>query len=475
MNIKIKATFFGIFTFVSVSLAYGQNLPKALLLTGNGNEPKVIEGYPPWIHEFHTEMVSEILSNIVVTETTSDLGFLNDETLKDYDLIISYSLFLSPNKEQLDALYDFISQGKSLLTLHCGILSFLNWDRYEEVMGGIFIGGPSSEPTRFNISTTNMEFWGYDYSFRENEEHPVSKVVDDFEVEDELYYFQPSTPEFEVIARAENHPVMWWHPVGKGKVMSLTLGHGAQVKKEQGYRQLLENGARWLLNFPLIKAPKLKPFSTREKKYQNVLNLAEITYSNDSNLVFEISHNDDNLLPTTERGFVDLEIGKKAGNFEFLVSARNSNGFSTENEIEAQIVEDGDGNIASYYGNKVYSSSTEAKNILFDSKNVIDGNPTTRWASDFVDPSWIMLDLQKTYEIGRIKLTWEDSYATEYTLEISENGENWNTIADVLEGDGKTDEFKFKPEIARFVRVIGKKRFRPNYGYSIFEIEVYKQ
>src|SRR5690606_34587872 len=142
--------------------------------------------------------------------------------LRQYDLVISNSIFLTPSPEELEALYAFISEGKSLLTLHCGILSFLNWDRYEEVLGGLFIGGPAIEPERFEVSTSNMEFWGYSFPFRKRQQHPVSLAVDDFTIEDELYYFQPNKTDFHVIARANNHPVMWWHPVKKGKVMSLT-------------------------------------------------------------------------------------------------------------------------------------------------------------------------------------------------------------------------------------------------------------
>ena len=247
----------------------GQKLPKALILTGNGNVPNHKVEYPPWIHEFQNEMVIDILRDEAEVDIVTDLDILTTPRLDEYDLIISNSIFLTPNQAQLDRLYAFVSNGKSYMTIHCGILSLLNWDRYEEFIGGIFIGGPSSVPAEFKVNTENVEFWGYQYSFRDAKQHPISIVTDDFITTDELYHFQPSTRDFNVIARAENLPVMWWHPVGKGKVMSLTLGHDEKAKANPGFQVLLRNGVKWLTGLPLITGAQPKVFSTRKLSYEN--------------------------------------------------------------------------------------------------------------------------------------------------------------------------------------------------------------
>lgn len=469
---KIVFSFFLLLSF-SIELS-GQKLPKALVLTGNGNIPESIEGYPPWIHEFHTQMVSDMLKDIVVTEVTEDLGVLTPEKLAEYDLIISYGLFLMPDKAQLDALYDFVAGGKQLFTVHCGLLNFLNWDRYEEVMGGIFIGGPSTEPTTFNVSTANMEFWGYDYSFRKPIEHPVSQAVDDFTISDELYFFQPTTPEFYVIARAENHPVMWWHPVEKGRVMCLTLGHGIEAKQEEGYQQLLTNGIRWLLDYPLLKTIPHRYVSKRQLRYNNFLDLEQYLL-NDTGKGVTYGAFGNHLVSFTVKGDgkLDLELSGVTGMEKSKVMAKTPNGLSTTKDFGLTVLEDGSGNIASYYGNTAISSSTESKNVLFNAVNVIDGDRTTRWGSGFVDPSWIQVDLQKNYSIGMIKLFWEDSYAKDYYVSVSENGNVWTTVAEVKDSDGGEDVIRLEPLSARYVRVTGTKRSRDIYGYSLFEIEIY--
>jgi type 1 glutamine amidotransferase len=322
-----------------------QEMPRALIITGNGNVPDHKREYPPWVHEFQNDIVVEILKETVKIDVTEDLSVLHADRLAKYDLVISNSLFLTPTKEQLHALHQFVAGGKSYFTLHCGILSLLNWDEYERFIGGIFIGGPSSVPSSFKVVTDNVELWGYKYRFREYSEHPVSKVVDDFVIQDELYHFQPSITDFHVLARAENLPVMWWHPVGKGKVMSLTLGHDEIAKNNQGYQQLLINGVRWLTGIPLIQAVNPKPFSNRKLNYENFISLNAVTNSKDGErLSFWIAENSNSqLYNVTSRvdGALDLKLSGRPGKGKFSVGAKTANGFNSTKGFDITVVEDG--------------------------------------------------------------------------------------------------------------------------------------
>ncbi len=40
-------------------------------------------------------------------------------------------------------------------------------------------------------------------------------------------------------------------------------------------------------------------------------------------------------------------------------------------------------------------------------RNAIDGNTTTRWASDWSDPQWIQVDLGAVTAINHVQLQWE--------------------------------------------------------------------
>ena len=455
-----------------------QKLPKTLILTGNGNVPSYKNGYPPWIHEFHNEKVIEILKNITTVDVATDLSVLRADRLQQYDLIISNSLFLTPDKEQLNALYQFVSNGKSYLTIHCGILSLLNWDRYEEFIGGIFIGGPSSVPAQFNVSTSNTMFWGYEYVFRKEPQHPVSIVTDDFVIKDELYHFQPSTRDFYVIARAENLPVMWWHPVGKGKVMSLTLGHDEEAKKNPGYQNLLKHGVQWLIGMPLIYGEQPKIVSNRQATYEHLMTLRATSNLDDPKSIrFNIKENTSPEIYTIEsshEGTVNLKLKGKTGNGQFIVSAMESNGLSSSRAFDISVVQDGTGNIASYHGNTATSSSSENMSGMFDAKNILDNDSSSRWSSAAADSAWVVIDLQKNYSVRKLVLEWESSFATAYDIKGSKDGKTWASLASVSDGDGQTDTVEFSPAQVRYIRINGTKRFNSRWGYSLYEVKIYQ-
>lgn len=451
-----------------ISNLYAQIRPKALILTGNGNLPVLKGSYPPWVHEFHNEEVIKILHGIVDADTTADLLNLNPQYLKQYDLLISNSLFLDPTKDELEAIYDFVAGGKSFMTLHCGILSLLNWDRYEEFMGGIFIGGPSTEPSTYRVYTSNEELWGYKYRFRDSSEHPVSRAVNDFDTEDEMYYFQPSTSKIEVIARAENHPVMWWHPVGKGKVMSITLGHDLRAKGNPGYQELLKNGIRWLTGYPLIYPHKIPVISNRALLYKNFVNTSVIP---EKNVLIHSIDNPDSLYKLISAQ--DLVLDGRVGSAPFKISVKNDKGRLTDREILLSIVEDGTGNVAAYYGNSIRGTTSENTNTMFDVRNIIDGDAGSRWSSRNCGQAEVELDLKKEYAPARILINWESSYAKRYDVLGSVDGKNWTVIKSINDGRGGKEELNVTPTKLRFVKLDLKEKAAGKRGYSIYEMELF--
>ena len=462
-----------------ITCCESQTLPKTLIITGNGNVPNYKTGYPPWIHEFQNDKVVEILNGITDVDVVSDLTVLQTDRLKQYDLIVSNSIFLTPDNNQLDALYQFVSNGKAYMTLHCGLISLLNWDRYEEFVGGIFIGGPSSVPATFKVVTDNIEFWGYQYAFRREPVHPVSIVTNDFVTKDELYHFQPSTGDFHVIARAENLPVMWWHPVGKGKVMSLTLGHDEEAKNNTGYQDLVKHGVQWLLGVPLIYGQPPKIVSTRNLLYSNYMKLhSSADDARPGTIHYRILENKNPEVATasvSEDGNVSLKLTGTTGNAQFSVEALNHEGLSSTQVFSLTVVQDGKGNLATYYGNAASASSYENNSPTFGAGNVLDNDSTTRWSSAPIESASVTVDLQKIYDVNKVVLEWEASYASAYDIQISLDGKKWNVLSAVRQSDGATDSIEIRPTKTRFVRVVGTSRANNKWGYSLYEVKVFQE
>lgn len=101
----------------------------------------------------------------------------------------------------------------------------------------------------------------------------------------------------------------------------------------------------------------------------------------------------------------------------------------------------------------------------------VDGNPATRWSSAFSDRQWITIDLGAKADLTRMRLNWESAYATDYEVQVSDDGATFTTVKEVRDGHGGIEEHDVSTS-GRFVRVVGTKRATP-YGYSLWELEVY--
>jgi hypothetical protein len=108
---------------------------------------------------------------------------------------------------------------------------------------------------------------------------------------------------------------------------------------------------------------------------------------------------------------------------------------------------------------------------MHPARYAVDGNPATRWSSRFHEPEWITVDLGTVSDIARVRLLWEEAYAKEYQLQVSDDAAAWATVASVTEGDGGIDEHAVSAR-GRYVRMHGVKRSTP-YGLSLWELEVY--
>ena len=109
-------------------------------------------------------------------------------------------------------------------------------------------------------------------------------------------------------------------------------------------------------------------------------------------------------------------------------------------------------------------------------QNVDDGNTGTRWASGAnIDPSWIYIDLGGTFSVHRVQLTWDQSCAVAYDIQISPDHNAWTTLHSTTNGAGGVENITGLNGSGRYVRMLGEKRCRADaaHGYSLQELAVY--
>lgn len=106
----------------------------------------------------------------------------------------------------------------------------------------------------------------------------------------------------------------------------------------------------------------------------------------------------------------------------------------------------------------------------------VDGDYNTRWGSRFQNNEWIAVDLEKCYLLTKVRLVWENAYATDFDIETSTDGELYTIVKSVTDAKGGVQEHDIRVNNeavgAQYVRVVCKKR-NTNYGSSLWEFEVY--
>jgi hypothetical protein len=124
-------------------------------------------------------------------------------------------------------------------------------------------------------------------------------------------------------------------------------------------------------------------------------------------------------------------------------------------------------------GKTATASSSESNPFTsYQPGRAVDGDDSSRWASDWSDDQWWQVDLGSTNRVSKVTLDWERAYGTSYRIELSTDGANWQTVWSTTSGDGGLDTAKFTGTPARYVRVHGLDR-GTDWGYSLNEVGVH--
>ena len=199
--------------------------------------------------------------------------FTDLEALADADCLVTYTCDLRLAQEEQEALLQFVSEGKRWFALHGtnSVMEFLaegvaiprTHDTLMQTLGSRFIAHPPVAPYEVEIVAPD---------------HPLVSGLEAFEVVDELYLceyhgeiepllqtrYTGKAPGFVEDDWPGDDPrlVMYLHPVGRGEVLYLTLGHcrgrydmrplmDEYPQVERGswdspeFRELLRRGLAW--------------------------------------------------------------------------------------------------------------------------------------------------------------------------------------------------------------------------------------
>jgi hypothetical protein len=121
--------------------------------------------------------------------------------------------------------------------------------------------------------------------------------------------------------------------------------------------------------------------------------------------------------------------------------------------------------------NKATTGSSTEPGTSFTASLATDGNAATRWSSDYIDPSWIQIDLGETYNINRVVLNWEAASGKSFQIQTSNDGNSWQSIYSTTISTGGLQDLTVSGS-GRYVRMYGTER-NMVFGYSLWEFEIY--
>jgi len=152
------------------------------------------------------------------------------------------------SEEQGAAIKDFVQAGGALYALHNSSHISLSSKDYREVMGGAYIDHPALRP--FKVSVVNKE-------------HPITRGVRDFIVNDEQHFVTYDKDSKYILLRSENIDGLsdsiqgqdlgskaiagWAYDFGKGRVVFTAIGHTLHAMWQPEYFKVQKNAVRWLL------------------------------------------------------------------------------------------------------------------------------------------------------------------------------------------------------------------------------------
>jgi len=119
------------------------------------------------------------------------------------------------------------------------------------------------------------------------------------------------------------------------------------------------------------------------------------------------------------------------------------------------------------------AEASSVSSTTYSASKAVDGNASTQWHSANTDLNpKISIDLGNFYKLKSIKLSWSTSYATSYTLEVSNDGATYTTLKTLTSQNGGDDEITGLTATARFVRISVKTR-SASTGVYLISAEVY--
>lgn len=240
---------------LSAATAEGSNGPEHVRVL-------LVTGMDPVGHNWRetTPTIRKVLAedSRLDVRIVEDPAFLESPVVADYDVIVLNFKDVSADEtvrwgwqaadDHLPAhaarIHDNLSKvvegGKGLVVLHFGCGAFPDWPEFANLAGRVWNRDVRSHDPRgpFDVEIVNRQ-------------HPITRGMQDFEADDELFICLQGEQSVEVLATArskltgKDHPMAFVLEYGKGRVFHTPLGHDVRAIEMPGVANLIRRGCVW--------------------------------------------------------------------------------------------------------------------------------------------------------------------------------------------------------------------------------------
>ncbi len=180
---------------------------------------------------------------------TEDIGALAPDTLRRYDALLIYANIPQLGPEPERALFDYVTQGGGLFSLHAGAASFASSDRFAALVGAR-LGTTETGTVLTRIAAP---------------QHPAMQGFAGFTGPDETAgHTRHNEQSRTVLEYRDNEPWTWVRSEGRGRVFYTAWGHDARTWTNPLFHDLVERGLRFAagqkLPDSIAKGPAVTPF-----------------------------------------------------------------------------------------------------------------------------------------------------------------------------------------------------------------------
>jgi len=209
---------------------------RVLIVTGNDHPAHDWRATAPVVRE-----ILEADSRFEV-RTVDDPEFLASPILQDFDVVLLHFMNWKqpdPGTEAQSNLHKFVDGGKGLFVLHFACGAFGDWPDYANLAGRVWdkkTGHDPRGPFRVNLVNTD---------------HPVTRGMESFGTDDELYICLTGKRPVDLLANArskktgKDHEMAFAFDYGKGRVFHTPLGHDVKAIRMPGTAELIRRGCAW--------------------------------------------------------------------------------------------------------------------------------------------------------------------------------------------------------------------------------------